>query len=225
MSLPWGVAVLPDDRIVVVDKGNNRIRAISVDTRTVSTLAGAGEPGSADGTLATATFASARQVAVDNTGRVVVLQTTGQLRVIEPASDTVRTIDHGDAAVLGSSAAIAIATRGDLLISNPQKGIFVVTNAGLAAGYFAAWSNSTTVGWWSPSSDRGRGHSLCSAAGKEAVWAVLSVAARTHWQQWHAPVGDTTRKCVTAAVAYPALPLELWHLILERTKTWELGGG
>ena len=56
------------------------------------------------------------------------------------------------------------------------------------------------------------------------MWAVLAVAYRTHWQQLHAPIGDTTRASVTAVVPHPALPLELWHLILERTKVWELGG-
>jgi hypothetical protein len=64
---------------------------------------------------------------------------------------------------------------------------------------------------------------MCSDAGKAAVWAVLLVAARTHWQQFHAPVGDRMSESTIAEVPHPALPLELWYLILKRTKVWELG--
>ena len=80
-------------------------------------------------------------------------------------------------------------------------------------------------GWWSPTPHCH--HTMCSAGGQAAVWTVLAVAARTHWQQqqFGEPIGDATRASITAAVPHPALPLELWHLILERTKVWELGGG
>ena len=52
--LPQGVAVAADGRVFVADTGNRRIRVISADGATVSTYAGDGVAGFADGSTTTA---------------------------------------------------------------------------------------------------------------------------------------------------------------------------
>lgn len=82
---PVGVAIAPDGRLIVADTYNDRIRAIAPDG-TVSTLAGSGEPGVADGSTTAALFDTPCGVAVDGMGRVLVADTgNGLVRVIDRA--------------------------------------------------------------------------------------------------------------------------------------------
>ena len=70
-SNPWGVAVDANGNVYVADLGNNKIRKITA-AGVVSTLAGTGAPGSADGSGASATFDWPHGVAVDTNGNVYV---------------------------------------------------------------------------------------------------------------------------------------------------------
>ncbi|MDB5099175.1 MAG: hypothetical protein JWM80_3596, partial [Cyanobacteria bacterium RYN_339] len=54
-ALPQGAAVAPDGTLYVADSGNHQIRALAPDL-TVTTIAGTGTPGAADGPGATASF-------------------------------------------------------------------------------------------------------------------------------------------------------------------------
>ena len=73
-----GVAVAADGRVFVADTFNHRIRVISADGATVSTYAGDGVQGFADGSTTTAQFDSPTDVVVASDGRVFVADTGNQ---------------------------------------------------------------------------------------------------------------------------------------------------
>lgn len=82
---PSGVAVDAQGTVYVADYGNNRIRKIS-PAGVVSTLAGSGERGGADGTGNIAQFDSPQGITVDVQGTVYVTEIFGnRVRKITPA--------------------------------------------------------------------------------------------------------------------------------------------
>lgn len=70
----WGVAVDGSGTVYVADTGNHRIQKVTANG-VVTTLAGSGRPGSADGTGPEASFSGPRGVAVDGAGNVYVADT------------------------------------------------------------------------------------------------------------------------------------------------------
>jgi sugar lactone lactonase YvrE len=70
-NCPTGVAVDGEGNIIIADWGNHRVRKITPDG-TVSTLAGAGSKGFADGAGAAAQFNCPRGVAVDGEGSIII---------------------------------------------------------------------------------------------------------------------------------------------------------
>ena len=77
-SSPSGLALQADGQLIVADTQNHRIRRVST-TGAVSTVAGSGARGSADGAAAAATFDTPRGVAVDAAGRIVVADSLNNL--------------------------------------------------------------------------------------------------------------------------------------------------
>ena len=97
-----GIAVGADDTIYVADAGNNRIRVVrgqtnsaGATTYTVSTLAGTGVVGYADGASASAQFNNPQGVAVDSAGNVYVADTDNH-RVRRISADGLVTTLAGD---------------------------------------------------------------------------------------------------------------------------------
>lgn len=72
---PYGVAVLPDDTILVADQNNHRIRKVTL-AGVVTTLAGSGTQGALDGVRASAQFNSPQDVAVRG-DRIYIANTGG----------------------------------------------------------------------------------------------------------------------------------------------------
>ena len=72
---PYGVAVAAGGTVYVADVSNNRIRAINPTTSRVSTLAGSGTEGFADGTGTNAQFNRPYGVAVAPNGTIYVADT------------------------------------------------------------------------------------------------------------------------------------------------------
>lgn len=70
-SVPYGIAVLSDGRIIVADKGNHRLRAVTADG-SVTTYAGDGGTGTIDGALLQARFNGPEGLAVDGQDNVYV---------------------------------------------------------------------------------------------------------------------------------------------------------
>jgi streptogramin lyase len=81
-SRPLGVAVARNGVLYVADSGNDCIRKIA--NGTVSTFAGSGERGDADGAGRTATFENIRSLAIDGDGNLYVADYGAGIRKIDP---------------------------------------------------------------------------------------------------------------------------------------------
>ncbi|MEO8702908.1 MAG: hypothetical protein ABI867_22880 [Kofleriaceae bacterium] len=88
-STPYGLA-LKDGWLAVADWDNNRIRRVNLDG-SVSTLAGAGTAGFADGTMSTALFAQPQGLVIAANGDLFVTD-LGNYRIRKISGDSVTTV-------------------------------------------------------------------------------------------------------------------------------------
>ena len=118
---PQGVAVAADGRVFVADSVNQRIRVISADGATVSTYAGDGVDGFADGSTTTARFDSPTDVVVASDGRVFVTDTGNSLiRVISADGASVSTY-AGSGATAQANEPQALQAALDINLSEPRR--------------------------------------------------------------------------------------------------------
>lgn len=135
-----GVAIGPDDAIYVADSGNNRIRVVrgqpgsgGATVWTVSTLAGNGTAGFADGPGASAQFNNPQGVAVDAAGIVYVADTANN-RLRRIATDgTVSTLAGDGTAGLQNGAGSQARFNAPQGVATDNQGNIYVADTGNAA--------------------------------------------------------------------------------------------
>lgn len=92
-SFAWPTGIATDGPYIYVsDNGNHTIRKIEADTGVVSTLAGSGSAGAADGISTAASFNFPSSVAIDGTYLYIADSSNNKIRKIEIATGTVTTI-------------------------------------------------------------------------------------------------------------------------------------
>ena len=122
-DMPRGLAVLPDDRVLVGDVLNHRIRVLSADLQQVSTVAGDGEEEHRDGAAAQARFNGPTGLAVLPDGRVLVAD-SNCIRVLSADLQDVSTL-----VIRGvhSPSALAVRPSGSVLVADGHRIHIVVT--------------------------------------------------------------------------------------------------
>src|SRR6185503_19113210 len=151
-----GIAVGPDDSIYVADTGNQRIRVVrqtGTTTWSVSTLAGSGAQGFADGPGATAKFNNPHGVAVDAAGMVYVADTVNN-RIRRVGTDgTVSTVagdgiaglqnGSGSQARFNAPQGVAVDTQGNIYVADTGNAAVRKIDAG---GTVSTLAGDGTIG-------------------------------------------------------------------------------
>ena len=138
---PTGIAVDARGRIIVADTYNDRIRAIHPDG-TVSTIAGSGTPGLADGPAAASAFHTPSGVAVDPALNIYVADSGNvAIRKISPDGGVTSVPDQG----LVRPVSVAIAPDGVIYAAGDNRVVAVDPHgaarvvAGSTAGFGDGW--------------------------------------------------------------------------------------
>jgi DNA-binding beta-propeller fold protein YncE len=106
-SEPYDVLALEDGSLLVTDFANHRLRQIDI-AGNVTTFAGTGSPGSADGALLSATFNFPQGLAVDAVGNIYVTDTGGYvIRRISPDGQVTTIAGNGTAGYLDSESPLS----------------------------------------------------------------------------------------------------------------------
>ena len=127
---PRCVAVTPLGILYVSDTWNHRIRRIDPRTGVVTTLAGSGVQGFADGVGPAARFRSPRGIAVTSSGILYVADAWNHLiRQIDPATGTVTTLAGSGAEGFADGVGVAAQFNGPLGIAVAPSGVLYVSDS------------------------------------------------------------------------------------------------
>jgi hypothetical protein len=151
LASPQGLSFDSAGNLFIADSGHARIRKVSANNGTITTVAGGGTSGLlGDGGPATAaTLSYAVDVAVDSKGTIYIADAnTGRVRMVNPASGIITTVAGNG--ILGSSGdgglataaeinpqGVAVDTAGNLYISSPPTEVRMVPAGGGAITMFA----------------------------------------------------------------------------------------
>lgn len=129
-NLPYGITIDASGNLYVADSGSRLIRRITPDGA-VSTLAGSGADGTADGAGAAASFKVPLSIAIDAGGNLYVTD-NGNVRKITQAG-VVSTLP-GAGTAFGAPAGIAVDATGNLYIADTNNNLIrKITAAGLVS--------------------------------------------------------------------------------------------
>ena len=131
-NLPVGISLYSGDSLaIVVDRNNQRLRLIDTSSLQVTTVAGSGSEGGANGIGTSATFAHPRIIAVSSSDEfAVVSETTGQrLRKVVLSTWAVSTLAGSSSGASGSSDGVGTLTTfnypNGLLLTSDDMYVYV----------------------------------------------------------------------------------------------------
>lgn len=193
------MAALPTGATLICDAGNARLRVLSADRSTVTTLAGSGARGRADGAGAAAAFEWPTSVVVGLDGRAVVVDME-VLRLVNTATASVTTVRaaNGDPLRVPPHATVAINSLGHVLVAGNDR-VYAVDRVDVVAPYRPSpWGL-----WWRPTRKRMPRN---VAAATRTVLTVMACLQLREGPNSSLP---------------PPLPIEMWHAILGMLRAYE----
>ncbi|MFL6276172.1 MAG: NHL repeat-containing protein [Blastocatellia bacterium] len=129
-NTPSAIAFDAAGNLIIADTSNNRIRKLSADYQTVTTIAGSGAQGFKDGAASEAQFDGPIGVAVDRQGNVFVADTyNDRIRKITADGNVSTVVGSPDAASVGAAAlkldtpcGVAVDALGNIFIADTGNG-------------------------------------------------------------------------------------------------------
>jgi len=144
-SNPYGIAIDTNDNVYVADWGNNLIRKIT-PAGVVSTLAGSGVPGAADGNGTAASFQRPQALAVDASGNVFVADTSNnKIRKITPDGETTTFAESTADSQFNSPSGISLDSDGYVYVADYGNNVIKRISPSGALSILAGSGAGTTI--------------------------------------------------------------------------------